>query len=375
MGDVAVPYGDLELATSQMASALGVLGVGVGDRVAVMLPNMPEFLVLYYGVLRVGGIVVPIDPQLQTREVEYYLKDSGASRIFALPDSEHARSAAAGVGKPCHTVESTSFMNDLKKHRYRFDLHRSRDADIAVIHYTPGTTGKPKGVALTHRNLGSNVDVVAQKVFGVNDTDVVLGCLPLSHVFGQTCTMNVAIRQGASLVLAPQSDPAGALDAIEEYGVTTLAAGPATYSAMLNQDGAARADLSTLRLCVSGGATLRTEVLVGFEKRFGCAVLEGYGLSEASPVVTFNQPRRRRRPGSVGKPIADVRVRLLGKNGAFVGPGEVGEILVRGTNVMRGYWRQPEATAEVLQDGWLHTGDLATCDAGGTYRIVDRKGA
>jgi long-chain acyl-CoA synthetase len=242
-----------------------------------------------------------------------------------------------------------------------------------VILYTSGTTGRPKGAELTHANLGRNTDVVCTDVMELSPGDVIFGGLPLFHSFGQTCTLNAAVASGACLTLLPRFAPGEALQIMAGHRVTVFAGVPTMYVALLAQPGRAAYDLSELRVCVSGGAALPVEVLRGFEEAFGCLVLEGYGLSETSPVASFNHPDRARKPGSIGTPIRGVQMRVVDSRGGEVPRGEVGEIVIRGHNVMKGYWRRPEETAEAIRDGWFRTGDLGRVEADGYFVIVDRK--
>ncbi|NIH81739.1 long-chain-fatty-acid--CoA ligase [Amycolatopsis viridis] len=373
LGDAVLSYAALDEASGRVAGRLHAEGLQAGDRVCVMLPNVLPFAVLYYGVLRAGGVVVPMNPMLKAREVEHYLTDSGATRLFVLGGvADEAGKAAAAAGMPCTVVDPATFLTGLTG-PVEHDVAARDDGDPAVILYTSGTTGRPKGAVLTHANVRSNVATVAGRMLDLRPSDVVLGCLPLFHTFGQACALNASVHRGACLVLVPRFEPEAVLDAIERFGVTVFEGVPTMYGALLQHPRAAGIDASTLRMCVSGGAALPVEVLRGFEDTFGCAVLEGYGLSETSPVVTFNHPDRPRKAGSIGTPIEGVEVRLLDPDGAEVEPGEVGEIAVRGPNVMRGYWNLPEATAEAIPDGWLRTGDLARQDEDGYYFIVDRK--
>jgi long-chain acyl-CoA synthetase len=242
-----------------------------------------------------------------------------------------------------------------------------------VILYTSGTTGTPKGAELTHSNLKRNVDV-SIGLFTIGAGDVVLGALPLFHAFGQTCGLNTAIATGACLTLIPRFNPAKALAIIARDRVDVFEGVPTMFSALLHDPASETTDVSSLRVCVSGGAALPVEVLRAFEERFGCVVLEGYGLSETSPVASFNHPDRERTPGSIGTPVEGVEMKLIDDDGAEVAAGEVGEIAIRGHNVMKRYWRRPEATAEAIDaDGWFKTGDMARVDEQGRYFIVDRK--
>ena len=372
LGDQVTGYAELDERSARAAALLRAEGVRPGDRVALMLPNVPEFVVLYYGVLRAGGVVVPMNPLLKTREAEYHLTDSGAVRLFEwhqAPGEGAQGAAAAGVR---HTaVEPAAFAQALAGHEPLPGVARTADDDVAVLLYTSGTTGRPKGATLTHGGLRHNTEVNTVHVQRMTPEDVVVGCLPLFHIFGQICTMSVAVRAGASLTLIPRFEPQAVLDAIARDGATVFEGVPTMYAALLQHP--AGADVSTLRMCVSGGASLPVEILHGFERRFGCAVLEGFGMSETSPVVTFNHPDRPRKAGSIGTPIQDVEVRLLDDKGQDVAPGEVGELAVRGPNVMKGYWNRPEETAAAIPDGWLRSGDLARQDEDGYLYIVDRK--
>jgi long-chain acyl-CoA synthetase len=242
-----------------------------------------------------------------------------------------------------------------------------------VILYTSGTTGTPKGAELTHANLGRNVEA-ASALFEASADDVILGALPLFHSFGQTCGLNCAVRAGACLSLIPRFDPGKALEIVERDRVTVFQGVPTMYAAMLAHGERDRFDVSTLRLCASGGAAMPLEVMRGFEMAFGCIVLEGYGLSETSPIASFNHPDMERKPGSIGTPIDGVEMRVVDEQRNEVPEGEVGEIAIRGHNVMKAYWRRPDATAEAIDaDGWFHTGDMARVDEDGYFFIVDRK--
>jgi long-chain acyl-CoA synthetase len=251
------------------------------------------------------------------------------------------------------------------------EVARRADDDTAVILYTSGTTGTPKGAELTHANMRRNASVTATTLLALGPDDVVMGCLPLFHSFGQTCGLNAAVQSGACLTLISRFSAAQALRVIERDRVTVFEGVPTMYVGLLHE-AADAPDTSTLRLCVSGGAALPVEVLHGFESAFGTVILEGYGLSETSPVATFNR-RDRRKPGSIGLPIEGVELRLVGENGQPVPAGEVGEIAIRGHNVMKGYRQRPEETAAAISGGWFRTGDLARADEDGFYYIVDRK--
>lgn len=372
LGEQVTGYAELDERSARAAALLRAEGVRPGDRVALMLPNVPEFVVLYYGALRAGAVVVPLNPLLKARETEFHLNDSGAVLLcewHRAPGEGAQGAAAAGVRHLA--VEPADFAGRLAGHEPAPGVAETDDADVAVLLYTSGTTGRPKGASLTHGGLRHNTQVNKDSVQRMTPDDVVVGCLPLFHIFGQICTMSVAVLSGAMLTLIPRFDPQAVLDAIARDRATVFEGVPTMYAALLQHP--SDADVSTLRMCISGGASLPVEVLHGFERRFGCAVLEGFGMSETSPVVTFNHPDRPRKAGSIGTPIQDVEVRLLDDRGRDVALGEVGEMAVRGPNVMKGYWNLPEETAAAVPDGWLRTGDLARQDEDGYFFIVDRK--
>jgi long-chain acyl-CoA synthetase len=371
--DRTLTYAELDEASGRVAELLQTRGLEPGDRVGIMLPNVAQFPVIYYGVLRAGGIAVPMNPLLKSREVAFYVGDSGVKFGFVWRDFfDEAHVGFAEGGAEVIEVVAGEFETDLAAHPPTRGAVDRGASDTAVILYTSGTTGTPKGAELTHGNLGRNIDA-SIGLFDASPGDVIFGGLPLFHSFGQTCGLNTAISAGATLTLLPRFDPAKALEIIQRDGVTILEAVPTMYTALLQMVGLTSCDTSSLRVCVSGGAALPVEILRGFEAAFGCVILEGYGLSETSPVATFNQVDVGRKPGSIGTPIEGVEVRLLDTEWAEVADGEVGEIAIRGHNVMKGYWNRPEATAEAIQDGWFRTGDLARRDEDGFYFIVDRK--
>jgi long-chain acyl-CoA synthetase len=373
LDDLVLTYDQLERRSARVAALLTARGVEPGDRVGLMLPNVPQFPMLYYGVLRAGAVVVPMNPLLKAREVEYYLADSGARLIFAWEAmaAEAAKGAeAAGAG---FVPVGPGFDRLLAEHDPEGAVAGRDDDDTAVILYTSGTTGRPKGAELSHANLGRNAAVTAATLLRLEPDDVVMGCLPLFHSFGQTCGLNAAVGSGASLTLVPRFDPGKALEVIQRDRVTVFEGVPTMYVALLNHPGRGEVDARSLRTCVSGGAALPVEVLRGFEDAFGCVILEGYGLSETSPVASFNHPDRVRKPGSIGTPIEGVAMRVVDGEGRDLPAGEVGEITVRGHNLMKGYWGREDATREAIPDGWFRTGDLARQDDDGYFFIVDRK--
>jgi long-chain acyl-CoA synthetase len=345
-----------------------------GDRVGLMLPNVPGFAVLYYGILRAGAIVVPMNVMLKRREIAYHLEDSGSRLLFSFQEAgEEAAAGAAEASAEAIVLERGGLVDMLEGHEPDPRTVATDPDDTAVILYTSGTTGRPKGAELTHANLDGNAEVVSRTLIQVGPADTVLGALPLFHSFGQTAAMNASLRAGACLALLPRFDPGEALELMQSLGVTVFLGVPTMYGAILNQPGRERYDLGSLRTCISGGQSLPVELLHGFEAAFGCKILEGYGLSETSPVACQNPPDRERKPGSIGIPIEGVEMKIAGESGEELADGKVGEVLIRGPNVMKGYWRRPEATAEAIRDGWLHTGDLGRRDGDGYFYIVDRK--
>jgi long-chain acyl-CoA synthetase len=366
-------YAELDQASARMAGLLHAKGIGPGDRVGVMLPNVPYFAVVYYGILRAGGVVVPVNPLLKEREVAYYLADSGARLLLAWHEvAEAAHAGSDRAHADCLLVEPGDFEALLGRSERARGVADRDGGDTAVILYTSGTTGTPKGAELTHDNLGRNAEICVG-LFGIDSDAVTLGGLPLFHSFGQTCGLNATMRVGGCLTLIPRFDAGRALEIIERDRVTVFEGVPTMYAALLGHPGRDRFDTSTLRVCVSGGAAMPVEVMRSFEEAFGCLILEGYGLSETAPVASFNHPDRERKPGSIGTPVDGVEMKLVGKDGAVAPLGEVGEIAIRGHNVMKGYWQRPDATAHAIRDGWFHTGDLARVDGDGYFFIVDRK--
>jgi long-chain acyl-CoA synthetase len=376
-GPMEVSYRELDKAASAVADLVRGAGVRPGERVGLMLPNVPYFPVVYYGILRAGGVVVPMNVMLKEREAEFYLSDSGAKCVFAWHEyAEVARPAAGAAQAEVVLVEPRRFDALLREVALpEPDLDTLREPyDTAVVLYTSGTTGSPKGAELTHGGLRENAAAVVEMLQLGDEGEVIFGGLPLFHSFGQTSCMNASVSGGACLTLLPRFDAGKALAILERDRVTVFEGVPTMYSALLHHPERDRFDLSALRLCISGGAALPVEVLRQFEEAFGCAVLEGYGLTETSPVASFNQLGQPRKPGSIGTPIADVEMKVVDEAGNAVPQGEVGEIVIRGYNVMKGYWNRPDATAEAIDsEGWFKTGDMARIDKDGYFFIVDRK--
>jgi long-chain acyl-CoA synthetase len=367
-------YAELDRAAALVAGLLRAKGVGPEDRVGIMLPNVAHFALCYYGALRLGAAVVPMNPLLKQREVAFYLGDSDARVILAwhqFADAAHAGAEQAAV--ECVLVEPGEFEALLDRCQPADEVLDRQPDDTAVILYTSGTTGKPKGAELTHQNILRNVEVTVD-LFGLDERAITLGALPFFHAFGQTCALNATISVGGTLTLIPRFDAGKALDILERDAVTVFEGVPTMYAAMLHHDDAGAADTSALEVCVSGGAAMPVEIMRAFEAKFGGEILEGYGLSETSPIASFNRRGNERKPGSIGLPVDGVEMRLIDDDGNAVAQDDVGEIQIRGHNVMKGYWRRPEATTEAIDpEGWFSTGDIARIDADGYFFIVDRK--
>jgi long-chain acyl-CoA synthetase len=374
LDDLVLSYSELADAAGRMTALLQALGVAQGDRVAVMLPNVPAFPVAFYGALGAGAVVVPMNPLLKSREVAYYLGDSGAKVLFAWHEAAgEAAKGAAGTGAQVIKVDEPDLAALLAGLAPAPSTADQAGGDDAVILYTSGTTGRPKGAELTHANLTRNAGLTAATMLNAGPGDVVMGCLPLFHVFGLTCGLNATIVAGGTLTLLPRFDAGKALEIIGRDKVTIFEGVPTMYAAMLHRPDPAGADTSSLRTCISGGASMPVEILRGFEQAFGCMILEAYGLSETSPVASFNHPDKVRKPGSIGTPAEGTEMRVVDADGGGLPVGEVGEIEIRGHNVMKGYWGKPDATAEAIPDGWFLTGDLARLDDDGYFFIVGRK--
>jgi long-chain acyl-CoA synthetase len=392
-------YGQLNAQASQIAAGLAGLGIAPGDHIALTCPNVPWFLLAYFGILKAGAVVVPLNVMLKPREIAYHLKDSEAKVMFAfegtpeLPLAQMARAACdqadcktlivmtADPSAPSPVLPSLSIAQLMHGQSSHLETRRRRPHDTAVILYTSGTTGHPKGAELTHENMLLNAvatfDMLQPATRGGLSQDTALITLPLFHSTAQTCQMNSGLYGGLRLVLMPRFEPAEVLETMQRETVSFWIGVPTMYWALLEHVAATGFDTSTvadhLRVCVSGGAPMPVDVLRRFESTFGVRILEGYGLSETSPVVCFNQIERPSKPGTVGLPIFGVDVRCVDDEGRPVPTGQRGEVVVRGPNVMKGYYNRPDATLDVMRNGWFHTGDIGTLDEDGYLSIVDRK--
>jgi long-chain acyl-CoA synthetase len=394
-GGTRLTYAELDAAANRVAGALAARGVGRGDRVAVSCPNLPYFPIAYYGILKAGAAVVPLNVLLTEREIAYHLADSGASAYFCFEGGPELPVGRAGLAAFDATAGCAHFVllpvdpagtsPVARVEAYAEFVHGqpgsfrtvpTAETDTAVVLYTSGTTGRPKGAELTHSNMVHNA-LLCTRLFGIRPDDVLLVALPLFHSFGQTVQLNAGFASRATVVLVPRFEPAAALSTMERERVTMFAGVPTMYWALLSTVDGQGVETGRvagmLRTAISGGAALPLEVLRAFEARFGVPILEGYGLSETSPVATFNRPDRPRRAGSIGLPVWGVEVALVRADGTPAGVDEPAEIRIRGHNVMKGYLDRPEATAEVLDEqGWFRTGDIGKRDADGYFYIVDR---
>jgi long-chain acyl-CoA synthetase len=373
LGPRALRYAELDRAARGVAASLRARGLEPGAKVGIMVPNVPEFTIAYFGILYAGCTVVPLNVLLSTPEVSYHLQDSGARMLIAHPlFRAPAEKGAAGAGVPVvwSEGEGPNSLPGLAAAAPIDGLHPTRPDDTAVILYTSGTTGKPKGAELTHANLLVNCSVVVPRLVPVGPDDVALATLPLFHSFGQTCIQNATLSMGGCFTLLPRFTPEEAAAIVKRDRVTLFAGVPTMYFALLHHAG--EVDFSSVKWCMSGGAPLPVEVMKAFEAKFGVEILEGYGLSETSPVASFNMPGRPRKAGSIGYPVWGVELQIQDAEGRPLPDGERGEICIRGHNVMKGYLGRAEATAESLRGGWFHSGDIGIRDADGSFRIVDR---
>ncbi len=403
-----ISYDDLARQSEGFALALRLHSIQPGERVALLLPNIPHFLPAYFGTLRAGAIAIPMNPTYRPPEIQHIFSDAGVSAAVVwseiLPAVQQAQgnqthlrlivsvTLPTGEGASAATAEGTSSVGPASTEQptahVTFEQFLGEAAaaaaqgkapppaaepgadETAVILYTSGTTGKPKGAMLTHQNLLSNAQAVIQ-LAEMHSGDVLLSILPLFHSFGSTVCMVAPLLAGARIVLVPKFDPRRLLGMIQQHHVTLLAGVPSMYALLLRTPVAAQ-DISSLRLCVSGGAALPGEVLRAFKDKFGIPLIEGYGLTETSPVATFNPPKGVQKAGSIGIPLPGVDVQVHDTLGKRLPPGEIGEIVVRGPNVMKGYYHLPQATAETIRNGWFYTGDLGYQDEDGYFFLVDR---
>jgi long-chain acyl-CoA synthetase len=395
LGDQRLTYAQVDAAANQVANMLVARGIRPGDKVALSCPNLPYFPIVYYGILKAGAVVVPLNVLLKGREIAYHLTDSQASAYLCFqgtadlpmgtegfagfgqaPGCEHFFLITADPAAPSPIEGAETLGAALAGRSPVFEAVLAAETDPAVILYTSGTTGQAKGAELSHANLLFNALTCNRLFRSTPATDTHLMVLPLFHSFGSSVNMNAGFATAATLVLLPRFDPAAAVRLLQDEDVTFFAGVPTMYWGLLNaltEDVDVERIARTMRIAVSGGSSLPVEIIKAVRERFGLTILEGYGLSETSPVATFSDPDSAPRPGSIGIPIWGVEVKLIDENWRTVeGVDEIGEIAIRGHNIMRGYYNRPEATAEVIRDGWFRSGDLGRRDSDGFYYIVDR---
>ncbi|MGD0203517.1 MAG: long-chain fatty acid--CoA ligase [Candidatus Bathyarchaeia archaeon] len=391
-----ITYLQLESFSNQFANALASLSVEKGDRVALFLPNIPQFIIAYFGILKAGAVVTAISPLHREREVEYQLCDSEAETIIVLgslyavvedvwaktklknvivTSLDEASETAFIPSKP-NLLDFQKLLKEAPETPLKVEINPERD--LAALQYTGGTTGTAKGAMLTHTNLVSNALAFAAWIKGTTAKETFLTALPLFHIYGMTTSMTVPISLAAKMVLMPRFEPVKALEAIQKHGVTVFCGVPTMYSALLANPELGKYDLTSIRVCISGASSLPPQIQKKFMQITGGFLAEGYGLTEASPVTHCNPVDRTMKTvkvGSIGLPLPDTEARIvdLATGEKTLTQGETGELAVKGPQIMKGYWRKPEETALVLRDGWLFTGDIAHMDEDGYFYITDRK--
>ncbi|MDM5328227.1 long-chain-fatty-acid--CoA ligase [Neobacillus sp. CF12] len=376
--DQSVTYQELDSMVDNVASGLYAKGIRKGDRVALLLGNCPEFITAYYGILRAGALVVPINPIFTSGEISYILSNSKAKAIIA----NHAlKSTLTSLTSQLENLEMVFYTESLETEfsweqllqnsTNQFEAPSIHENDLAVVLYTSGTTGRPKGAMLSHRNMASNAESFAELVEFTED-DRIIAVLPMFHVFCMTVCINTPIKSGAHIFIVPKFNPTEVVNTIVRSKATLFAGVPTMYSFLLQLSNATSDDFSSIRACFSGGASLPVELLIRFQEKYKVDILEGYGLSETAPVTAFNPLKGVRKAGSIGLNIPSVINKVVDPNGLEVPIGEIGELVVQGPNVMQGYLEMPEATFASLKDGWFYTGDLAKMDEDGYLYIVDR---
>jgi long-chain acyl-CoA synthetase len=343
-GGPAVTYAELDGAADEVARGLAKRGVRPGDRVAIGMHNVPRFASAYFGCLRAGAVVVPLNVMLTAPEASRILRDCGTRIVLCTSPFDEVVEDAVGDAGDIEVIPADAWATLTEGSGEAPDIEASED-DLAVLAYTSGTTGEPKGVMLTHGNLAANLrQQMSIPNAHVTREDVVFLSLPLFHIFGLNVTLGLVTMNGATGVLVERFEPVPALRSIQDHGITILFGAPTMYSAWVNTPGADQYDLSSVRLAVSGAAPLSEETLRSFEQIFGIKIYEGYGLTETAPTLTSNRMGDEPRPGSIGKPLPDVELRLVDDEGRDVELGDPGEIVVRGPNVFAGYWQREEET-------------------------------
>jgi long-chain acyl-CoA synthetase len=375
LDSLRMSYADVAGAACRVANVLREHGIGRGDRVALLLPNTPQFAVIYYGILYAGATVVSLNPLLKPRELTFCFRDAEVKAAFvwkslgadlgaALPDLPGCRvvfEVEAGFA-PEAPAYGQSFMGAMLQAETAFEVADTRPEDTAVILYTSAMDGRPRGAQLTHFSLFQNAQAITTRVLQYQEGDVCLAVLPLFHSFGQTTMMNGAFISRSTMVTVPRFDAGKVIELVEKEEVTLLAMVPTMFHLLLHYRPHEHFSFPSLKFVVSGGAKMSLALAAAFKERFGHTILEGYGLTETSPVAAFNYSVAANRPGSVGPPIWGCRIRILKDDGTPAAPGETGEVVVRGHNLMKGYLNDDEANAKYFRNGWFHTGDLGYMD-------------
>ncbi|MGZ3420178.1 MAG: long-chain-fatty-acid--CoA ligase [Polyangiales bacterium] len=388
INDRHISYAMLHAYAQRFAGGLRKLGVEPGQHIALLLPNVPHFSIAYYGAHYGANPVVPMNVLLTADEIAYHLEDSDSVVLVTWEGFlEQAKAGAARIPHCKHVIVAKADPTDFTAPEGTINMTaligtsdpvtevpNTMADDTAVILYTSGTTGRAKGAELTHFNLFYNAEYAATKLLTIDDKAVTFAVLPLFHSFGQTCIQNATFYGGGTMVLMPRFEPTGALELLSKHKVTVFAGVPTMYFALLHHPESAKYDLSHLKFCLSGGAAMPVEVMKAFDEKFRVNILEGYGLSETSPVASFNVLDRPKKPGSIGLPIKGCDFKLVDDHDKTIDKhNEPGEICIKGHNVMKGYYKKPEANHEAFKGGWFHTGDVAIRDEEGYYFIVDRK--
>lgn len=391
--DTRMTFAQINGAANQVANGLIAAGIKPGDKVGLSCFNLPYFPIAFFGILKAGGVVVPLSVLLKKDEIAYHLEDSDAKAYFCfegtadLPmgkmghagfqEVENCSSFFMITANPAAAspIEGTQTLGSLMAGQApTLETVATNAEDTAVIIYTSGTTGRPKGAELTHSGLMLN-GILSADLMGARPEDIQLIVLPLFHIFALTVLMIAGVYRGTESILLPRFDAEAVFGLMQKHGVTIFAGVPTMYWGLLNYKGDQfdyKSIAEKLRVCASGGASLPVQVMKEFEERFKVPIIEGYGMSEGSPVVTFNQLSVGRKPGSIGTPVWGVEVKIVDENDQEVPVGEKGELLYRGHNVMKGYYKRPEANAKTLRGGWMHSGDVAIKDEDGFFYIVDR---
>ena len=392
-GDQKMSYEGLDSAVRLFAQVLIDAGIQRGDRVALMCPNVPAFSIAYYGIMYAGGVAVTLNSLLSADEVDYQLNDCEAKALILHSAFIDAGGRGYAKADNCTNLflidhpsvdevpDARSFVDAIEKQTVHADLAQTMPDDTAVILYTSGTTGVPKGAELTHFNLYYNAQIACERAFSnwpadinmFGPGDVSIAVLPLYHIFGQSGVQNASFFGGGAVVYVPRFDTAEVIEIIQTQKVTLFAGVPTMYFALLHDTGGTTPDLSSIKSCISGGAPMPVEVKNDFQAKYKIRIQEGYGLTETSPLATIQRPDETAKAGTIGKPVLGCDLKIFDDNDNEVPQGERGEIVMRGHNIMKGYFNKPEATAEAMRNGWFHSGDIGYIDEDGDVVIVDRK--